>query len=92
MLEKYKNMIKLSKNLSVAEFEHSDMAKRHGLNNSMSLDQIEVALVTASRIFQPVRDHFGVPIYVSSGFRGDLLNDLSKFKYSMYCFLTVILT
>jgi len=28
----------------------------------------------AEHIFQPVRDHFGVPIYVSSGYRSPKLN------------------
>ena len=29
----------------------------------------------AEKVFQPIREHFGSPIYLSSGFRSDALNE-----------------
>lgn len=64
----------LSANLSLAEFTHSDTAKRKGLNNNPTLPHCEAAIELAENIFQPIREHFGVPIFVSSGYRSAALN------------------
>lgn len=67
--------MKLSKNLSLAEYVKSNTAERRGINNSVPEELIPSAKALAENIFQPIREHFGSPIYVSSGFRSDALNE-----------------
>lgn len=66
--------MKLSNNLSLSEVLVSQTAKRLGLSNEPTKEHLENLEVTASKIFQPVRDYFKVPIYVSSGYRSKELN------------------
>lgn len=67
--------MKLSKNLTLAECLRSDTAKRLGIKNIPHEDWvIENLKNIAEYVFQPCRDHFGVPIYVSSGYRSPALN------------------
>ena len=66
--------MKLSKNLSLAEVTKSITAKRLGIDNTPD-EWVQGNLKkVAEHIFQPVRDHFGRPIYVSSGYRCADLN------------------
>jgi hypothetical protein len=66
--------MQLSEHLSVAEYIKSDTAKRKGISNSMTAAHTENAKVLAAKIFEPIRVHFGKPIYVSSGYRSQALN------------------
>ena len=66
--------MQLSKNLSLREAAKSMTAKRLGIDNSPADFDITNLKAIAEKIFQPVRDHFGVPIAVSSGFRSKALN------------------
>jgi len=66
--------MKLSQNLTLAEACRSETAKRKHLDNTpdeLTLDNLKL---TAEKIFQPIRDHFKKPIYVSSMFRCERLN------------------
>lgn len=64
----------LSAHLSVAEYIKSDTAKRKGIDNSMTPEHTENAKVLAEKVFEPIRLHFGKPIYLSSGYRSKALN------------------
>ena len=66
--------MKLSKNLSLAEVIKSTTAKRLGINNTPDEWATENLRQVAINVFQPLRDAFGCPIYVSSGYRGPELN------------------
>jgi len=66
--------MKLSKNLSLAEVTKSTTASRLGINNTPDDWTIENLRAVAECIFQPLRDSFGVPIFVSSGYRSAELN------------------
>tara|TARA_R100001129_G_scaffold53690_1_gene36854 strand:- start:228 stop:707 length:480 start_codon:yes stop_codon:yes gene_type:complete len=67
--------MKLSKNLSLAEVTKSITAKRLGINNVPDDEWIVENLKSiAEHIFQPLRNAFGCPIYVSSGYRSPELN------------------
>jgi zinc D-Ala-D-Ala carboxypeptidase len=66
--------MKLSKNLSLAEFTRSQTAKRRGIDNTPMDNHLEAAKKLAENIFQPIREHFGKPIFISSGYRSDALN------------------
>jgi len=65
----------LSKNLSLAEVTKSATAKRRGISNEPSIEHLENLKAIAENIFQPMRDHFKVPITISSGYRSKELND-----------------
>ena len=66
--------MKLSKNLSLAEVTKSTTAKRLGIDNTPDEWATENLRQIAVNVFQPLRDAFGCPIYVSSGYRGPELN------------------
>ena len=74
-LFQYKNM-KLSKNLTLDEATKSATAIKNGISNKPSGEHLSNLIQIASKIFQPVRDHFQKPIIVSSGYRSKALNDL----------------
>ena len=67
--------MKLSKNLSLGEFTRSQTAKRKGIDNTPSEKHLEAAKLLAENIFQPIRECFAVPIFISSGYRSDALNE-----------------
>lgn len=64
----------LSKNLTLAEVTKSTTAKRLGIDNTPDEWTTENLRQVAINIFQPLRDSFGCPIYVSSGYRSAELN------------------
>ncbi len=66
--------MKLSKNLSLAEVTKSTTAKRLGIDNTPDDWTTENLRKIAEHVFQPLREAFGCPIYVSSGYRGPELN------------------
>jgi hypothetical protein len=47
----------------------SQTALREGINNNPSEAQIEALQRLCENVLQPVRDHYGMPVTVSSGFR-----------------------
>lgn len=66
--------MQLSKNLALAEVTRSESAKRKGISNMPTEEHIENFKKLAENVFQPIRDHFGVPIRISSGYRSEALN------------------
>jgi len=66
--------MKLSKNLTLAEVSKSSTATRLGIDNTPNGEHLDNMIFTAQIIFQPIRDHFGKPIHISSGYRSEALN------------------
>ena len=66
--------MQLSKHLSRAEFERSDAATNYGINNSMNSGQLAKAMALAINCFEPIREHWGKPIRVNSGYRSPAVN------------------
>jgi hypothetical protein len=66
--------MQLSKNLALSEVTRSETAKRKGISNMPTPEHIENFKKLAENVFQPIRDHFGVPIRLSSGYRSEALN------------------
>ena len=66
--------MRLSKNLTLAEAVRSETAKRRHIDNTPTKEQVDQLKITAEKIFQPIRDHFNKPIYVTSMFRCEKLN------------------
>lgn len=66
--------MQLSKNLTLAEVMRSETAKRKGISNMPTPEHIENFKLLAEKVFQPIREHFGKPIIISSGYRSKELN------------------
>ena len=61
--------MRLSKNYSLKELIRSETATRKGINNNPNEDNIENLQRLCDHVLQPVRDHFGKVVSVSSGYR-----------------------
>ena len=61
--------MKLSENFSLAEMTKSQTATRKGIDNKPSTEHVENLIHLAETVLQPVRDHFGKPVVISSGYR-----------------------
>jgi len=68
-------MERLTKNFTLEEFERSDTAKRLKIDNRVPQFAVERLRTLCEKVLQPVRDHFGVPIIITSGYRCPDLND-----------------
>jgi hypothetical protein len=66
--------MQISKHLSLAEVSRSETAKRRGISNTPSGEHLENFKKLAENIFEPIREHFAVPIHISSGYRSKELN------------------
>ena len=66
--------MKLSEHLELSEVIRSESAKRNGISNMPTQDHIENFKILATKVFEPIREHFGVPIRISSGYRSSALN------------------
>lgn len=66
--------MKISNHLSLAEVSRSETAKRKGINNTPSGEHLENFKKLAENVFEPIREHFNVPIHISSGYRSKELN------------------
>lgn len=67
-------MYKLSEHLTYKEATVSQTAKKEGIDNTPNNEQLLNMVAIAKNVFEPLREHFKVPIYVSSMFRSDELN------------------
>jgi zinc D-Ala-D-Ala carboxypeptidase len=66
--------VKLSEHLELSEVTRSESAKRNGISNMPTPEHIENFKILATKVFEPIREHFGVPIRISSGYRSKELN------------------
>ena len=65
--------MKLSNNFSLAELTKSQTAVRKNINNEPGTQEINNLIHLAETILQPVREHFGKPVMISSGYRSPAL-------------------
>ena len=70
--------MKISPNLNLAEIMRSDTAKRHGIDNTPTAEHLENFKLLADKVFEPIREHFKTPIFISSGYRSKALNSFIK--------------
>lgn len=64
----------ISKHISYKEAVRSQTAVRKGIDNVPSPEQIRAMKLVADKCFEPVREHFGVQLFISSFFRSEQLN------------------
>ena len=61
--------MKLTENFSLNELTKSQTAERKGIDNNPSAEHQENLKSLCEMILQPIRDHFGQVVSVSSGYR-----------------------
>jgi zinc D-Ala-D-Ala carboxypeptidase len=77
----------LSKNFTLRELTKSETAARHGLGNTPPPDAVANLKVLAEKVLQPIRDHFGRPVTVNSGYRSPEVNtQVGGSRTSDHCF------
>ena len=65
----------LTKNFSLEEMYRSDTARRCGIDNKPQTEEVvENLRALCTEVLQPLRDHLGKPVVVSSGYRCKDLN------------------
>jgi hypothetical protein len=69
--------MKLSEHFTLAELTPSSTAKRLGIKNEPTPAHLECLKGLATNVLDKVREHFGKPIWVSSGYRSKALNDVT---------------
>ena len=80
--------MKLTTNFALAEFTKSATAEREGIDNTPDEDSdvFKNLRYLAENILQPIRDHFGKPVRLNSGYRGPELNAcVGGSKRSQHC-------
>ena len=66
---------RLSRNFKYSEFEYSNTAKRLGIDNTIPADVRDNIKALVDNILQPLRDSWGGPLFINSGYRCKELND-----------------
>lgn len=66
--------MQITNNFSLEELTKSDTARQRGILNQPNYKEIEELTKLCKNILQPIRDAYGKPIIVTSGFRNDALN------------------
>ena len=67
--------MKLTKNFSLEEMYRSDTARQCGIDNKPQTEEVvENLRALCTEVLQPLRDHLGKPVVVSSGYRCKDLN------------------
>lgn len=78
--------MKISTHLDLSELIVSDSAKRNGISNMPTDAHLANLRVLAEKVFEPIREHFATPIYISSGYRSEALNKaIGGSKTSQHC-------
>ena len=66
--------MKLSKHFTLEEFERSAKAARLHIDNQVPAALVPKIKNLCEEVLEPLREHFGEPVYVSSGYRCAELN------------------
>ena len=66
---------KLSEHFSLGEFVRSSTAQRMGIDNKPDAEAIENLRNLCTKVLEPLREHLGQPVVITSGFRSERLNE-----------------
>ncbi len=66
------------KHFTIAEFVRSDTADRLGIDNRLPRKYLANVRRLVSQVLDPLRDHYGRPIRINSGYRCPELNEAVK--------------
>lgn len=64
----------ITKNFTLEELTKSDTARQRGILNQPNHEEIDNLFRLCKELLQPIRDAYGKPIIVTSGFRNKQLN------------------
>lgn len=67
-------MLPISAHISYREATKSQAALNLGMANAPDAEELEAMQLVAAKVFEPLREHFGVPIPITSFFRSRELN------------------
>lgn len=67
--------MKISRNFTLNEFTNSPTAKARGIENVPGNEQLTNIKNLVIRLLQPLRDIYGEPLRINSGFRSPELNE-----------------
>jgi len=67
-------MDNISKHITYNEATNSYLAKKLGINNTPNAEQLINMNAVAINVFEPIREHFELKIYIASFFRSSALN------------------
>ena len=67
--------IRLSPHFTLGEFTKSITAERLGIRNEPNYEQVLAMRQLCQEVLEPLRQHYGQPIRITSGFRCPELND-----------------
>jgi zinc D-Ala-D-Ala carboxypeptidase len=78
--------MQLSANFQLKEFTRSQTASRLGIDNTPQGEHMENLKYVVEKICQPVREAFGKPVRINSGYRSPALNKaVGGSKTSQHC-------
>ena len=63
------------KYFSLGELTHSDTAVSLGIDNTATAEAVPLMVELIDRVLDPIREHWGLPIRVTSGYRSPELNE-----------------
>ena len=66
--------MQLTKNFTLEELVHSDTADAKGIDNTPTQEIIDNLKELAENVLQPIRDKWGKPLIINSGYRCKELN------------------
>jgi len=67
----------ISKYVSLKEATRSTIAARYNIDNTPGEEELQNMIMVATKCFDPLREHFGKPIYISSFYRSPKVNHLA---------------
>lgn len=77
--------MRISPHFHLKEFTKSKTADEKKIENSPSVEQIKNITALCKNVLEPVRKHFGKPVYITSGYRSkDLNKAIGGSEYSQH--------
>lgn len=74
------------KYFTIEELTRSDTAEEHGIDNTPTKEAREKLVLLVDNVLDPLREMYGNPITVNSGYRGPVLNScIGGAKTSQHC-------
>ena len=64
----------LSPHFTLEEMLHSETAEKKHIENRINATEVNNLVRLCQKVLEPLREHFGVPIKINSGFRCQALN------------------
>ena len=67
--------MQLSEHFTLEEMLRSETATKKGIENRINAEEVNNLQKLCQKVLEPLRQHFGKPIRINSGFRCKALND-----------------